>query len=149
MLAAARCWSTRKAGRWSERAMGGDLSDLRPISLAPPAEPALRHAARLIAMVHEIHKAGYQRIRMCPAMAPSGVHWRCSISHADNVDDDGLGFRPGGEGEIALYSSGQGALYFGWEDGEGLTARLMAARFLERFQIIAGRGAGRDRAYAR
>ena len=44
--------------------------------------------------------------------------------------------------------SGDGARYFGWEDGPALTARVLAKRFLAAFPAIAGRGAGRDWAYA-
>ena len=122
------------------------LTDLRPISMRPPAERALRDAARLIAMVHELHKAGYQRIRICPSMAPNGIHWRCTISYAGNVAADGCGFGGDPEGQVARYTSGDGARYFGWP--EGLTARQMAQRFLETFPAIAKKGAGLDWPYA-
>ena len=96
-----------------------DLSGLRPASLKPPADKAPRDAARLVAMVQELHKAGYQRLRIAPAMAPSGLHWRCAISHAGNVAADGRGFREAADGEIALYSSGQGTAYFGGPTAAG------------------------------
>lgn len=44
---------------------GGGASlviSLRPISLSPPSGPVARRTGRLIAMVHELHKAGYQRL---------------------------------------------------------------------------------------
>ena len=122
---------------------------VRPVSLKPPAEPALRDAARLIAMVHELHKAGYQRIRIWPSMAPTGLHWRCRISDAASFTPDGLALRAGtAEDRVARYTSGDGALYFGWADGPTLTARMMARRFLTAFPAIAEHGAGRDWAYA-
>lgn len=121
---------------------------VRPISLRPPAEGAVRDAARLIAMVHEMHKAGYQRIRILPGMAPNGLHWRCSISDAGNFAADGLALCSPGADRIARYTSGDGARYFGWEDGPVLTARLLAKRFLATFPAIAELGAGRDWAYA-
>ena len=102
------------------------LDGTRPISLRPPEERALRDAARLIAMVHELHKAGYQRIRICPSLAPNGIHWRCTISYAANVGEDGRTFRGGPDGQVARYTSGDGARYFGWADGDRLTARQMA-----------------------
>jgi hypothetical protein len=40
-------------------------------------------------MVHELHKAGYQRIRILPYLSPSGAYWRCTITTSDNVADDG------------------------------------------------------------
>ena len=127
---------------------GPSLREIRPVSLTPPAEKAIRDAARLIAMVHELHKAGYQRIRICPSMAPNGIHWRCTISYADNVASDGCGFGGDPDGQVARYTSGDGARYFGWTDGERLTARQMAHRFLEAFPAIAEKGAGRDWPYA-
>lgn len=36
-------------------------------------------------MVHELHKRGYPKLRICPGMAPSGCAWRCSISHVANI----------------------------------------------------------------
>lgn len=120
---------------------------IRPISLKPQSA-ALRDAARLIAMVHELHKAGYQRIRILPAMAPSGLYWRCTISDAGNFSADGLALLLTEDGRVARYTSGDGARYFGWEDGPTLTARLLAVRFLQRFPAIAEGGKGRDWAYA-
>ena len=120
---------------------------VRPISLKP-AEGALRDAGRLIAMVHELHKAGYQRIRILPSMAPSGMHWRCRISDAGNFTADGLELRGGAADRVAVYTSADGALYFGWEDGATLTARLLARRFLKACPAIAAHGAGRDWPYA-
>ena len=130
--------------------MAADQSLLgtRPISQRPPSERHLRDAARLIAMVHELHKAGYQRIRICPAMAPNGLHWRCMISYAANLAEDGYSFRGGEDGHVARYTSGQEAHYFDWPDGDRLTARDMAGRFLEAFPAIAANGAGRDWPYA-
>ena len=121
---------------------------IRPVSLKPPSG-ALRDAGRLLAMVHELHKAGYQRIRILPSMAPSGVHWRCRISDAANFTPDGLAMRSEVLPErVAVYSSGSGARYFGWEDGPTLTARLLARRFLTAFPAIAAQGRGRDWAFA-
>jgi hypothetical protein len=31
-------------------------------------------------MVGELHRRGFQRIRISPAMSPSGLHWRCLIA---------------------------------------------------------------------
>jgi hypothetical protein len=33
-------------------------------------------------MVREFHRAGYERLRIAPAMSPSGCHWRCAIGPA-------------------------------------------------------------------
>lgn len=121
---------------------------IRPISMQPPKEAAFRDAARLIAMVHELHKAGYQRIRILPFMAPNGIHWRCTICDAGCLAPDGLRPHAAEEDRLARYTSADGARYFGWSDGPTLTARMMAYRFLDRFPLIAQHGVGRDWTYA-
>jgi hypothetical protein len=120
----------------------------RPISMRPPAEAAFRDCARLIAMMHELHKAGYQRIRICPTMAPSGLYWRCTITYAANVGEDGYSIRADADGYLARYTSGQGNHYFDWPDADKMTARHLAQRFLSAFPIIAEKGKGRDWPYA-
>lgn len=120
-----------------------------PIPLSPSVNPGHRHAARLLAMVHELHKAGHQRIRFSSGMSPSGIHWRCAITHAGNMTADGLRIRDFHAcGEVAAYSSSSGDRYFGWADAPGRCARELGLLFLDRFAGIAGKGLGRDWAYA-
>ena len=128
----------------------GDGLEPRPISQAPSPDPTVRHATRVIAMVHELHKAGYQRVRMLPYLSPSGAHWRCEITFSDNVEDDGYTIKGFGSdiGCIARYSSSQENRYFDWEGAEKMRARELAARFLVAFPEIAKRGIGRDWLYA-
>jgi hypothetical protein len=121
----------------------------RPISLEPASDAKARRVTRVLAMVHELHKAGYQRIRILPYLSASGW-WRCEITCADNVADDGYTIRPGGDTDdaVARYSSAEGADYFGWPGASQISARALAARFLEAFPRIAARGQGRDWLYA-
>jgi len=119
------------------------------ISLSSSSQPNRRHATRLLTMVHELHKAGYQRIRFSSGMAPSGIHWRCSITHASNMTRDGLHIGPSRAGdEVAHYSTGAGDCYFRWPDAPGRSARELGNMFLGRFPTIARGGLGRDWAYA-
>lgn len=119
------------------------------ISLSPSLDPSRRHATRLLTMVHELHKVGYQRIRFSSGMAPSGIHWRCSITHAGNMTRDGLCIDASSAGdEVAHYSTGSGDGYFRWPDAPGRSARELGNMFLDRFPIIAREGSGRDWAYA-
>ena len=122
---------------------------VRPVSLAPPASPVARRTGRLVAMVHELHKAGYQRLRVSPGLSPSGLHWRCSITCASNVQPDGFSPRETSaeSGLFAPYSSADPG-YFGWAGVEGLSARGLAVRFIAAFPRLAELGAGRDWAYA-
>ncbi|SFR96133.1 hypothetical protein [Sphingomonas jatrophae] len=121
----------------------------RLISLKPSTTPHVRSSTRLLAMVHELHKAGYQRLRVSPGLAPSGMYWRCSITHAGNIAENGWSLRtPGLEGEVASYSSGAGDRYFGWDDAPGRSARELAVRFIQRFPALVEKGDGCDWAYA-
>ncbi|GGE81801.1 hypothetical protein [Sphingomonas prati] len=122
---------------------------MQTISLKPSTNATYRAITRLLTMIHELHKAGYQRIRFRSGMAPSGLHWRCLITHADAMLADGMaladGHRPD---EVAYYSTGSQDGYFGWTDVPGRSARELGVMFLDRFPMIAAKGQGRDWAYA-
>lgn len=118
-----------------------------PISLTPPADAALRRSLRVLSMVAELHKAGYQRLRIAAGMSPSGCYWRCHITPVDNIRPNGWEPLDWDDG-IASYTSGDEDRYFGWKDAPGKTARQLAQLFVERFPELALRGVGRDRPYA-
>lgn len=118
---------------------------IREISLQPNPDPERRRYARVIAMVSELHKAGYQHIRLFPSLSPNGSFWRADITFAENTDAKGL---PINSDLVARYSTGQGSEFFGWSDATNMNARQMAAAFVQRFPEIAREGQGRDWAYA-
>jgi hypothetical protein len=89
-------------------------------------------------MVHELHKVGYQRLRINAGVAPTGLSWRCVIHPAVAVE----GVEP------ARYTSAAGTRYFDWTDADQDTARQMAVKFVERFPALCAAGAGLDYAYA-
>jgi hypothetical protein len=122
---------------------------VRTVSQQPSATPILRRAARVLSMVHELHKAGYQRIRILPYLSPSGGHWRCTITTSDNVADDGYSILDESDARlVARYTTGQDNRYFDWQGSENSSARELAERFLGEFPDIARGGAGRDWMYA-
>ena len=124
---------------------------LRSVSLKPLDSAVHRRAVRLLAMVHELHKAGYQRIRISPGMSPSGMYWRCLITYAANIDSDGfsiIDWPNENNRKVAPYSSGSESEYFGWKDASKMSARNLAAVFVERFPEICREGQGRDWAYS-
>jgi hypothetical protein len=101
-------------------------------------------------MAHELHKVGYQRLRISPGLSPSGLHWRCPITYADNIGRDGftiLDFDVEA-GKVAFYTSPQGTAYFDWPDAATLSARALARTFLGRFPVIARFSVGEDWPYA-
>lgn len=125
------------------------MEQLPSISLTPPDNPIARRTGRVVAMVHELHKAGYQLLRISPGLSPSGVHWRCSITCAANVKADGFSVRDTSKtlGLFLPYTSADPG-YFGWSGAEPLSARELAARFLREYPILARAGFGRDLPYA-
>lgn len=119
------------------------------ISLKPSTTPAVRNATRLLTMVHELHKAGYQRVRISPGLAPSGLYWRCSIAPADAMEASGCRIAHDADPDlVASYTSGSEDRYFDWPDARAKSGRELAALFLQRFPRIAEAGTGRDWAYA-
>ena len=102
-----------------------------PIVTEAPANPGLRRACRLLAMVHELHKAGYQRLRISSGMSPSGCDWRCDITPADNIRANGWELLEPGTG-VVTYQTGDEERFFGWKDGRGKTARELAQLFVGR-----------------
>ena len=107
------------------------------------AEP---DALRFLQMVGELHKLGFERIRITPGLSPSGIFWRCSITHSQNVQEDG--WQPiDYDNDTENYGIGQGDEYFRWPDAPGKTPPELAAMFIERFMEIAAKGKGSDPSY--
>ena len=119
------------------------------ISMTPLGEPHERRGLRILAMVHELHKAGYQRLRICPGMSASGGCWRCAITPVTNIfENHGALLKETNDLIVAAYTSGSSNAYFGWKDATKDNARRLAAKFIERFPKIARAGEGEDWAYA-
>jgi hypothetical protein len=110
-------------------------------------DPIVKHSQQILLMVHELHKLGYQRLRIAPGMSSSGMHWRCSVTHVGNISTSHGAILCEFDREAAHYTTGQGNEYFGWEDSRKDTARQLAAKFIDRFPTIAGLGQGVDWQY--
>ena len=114
-------------------------------------ERHIRRAVRVLAIVGELHKRGYQRLRVMPFMSPSGAYWRCwigpvkffyrnhgAILHEEPEDSRGDEVQE--RAIIARYTSGQTDQYFGWKDAQMDDIRSLAGKFLKRFRIVADSG---------
>jgi hypothetical protein len=118
-----------------------DVRELDPIKAA---------ALNVLLMVHELHKLGYQRLRIVPGMSPSQAYWRVTIlprsrilrSHGAMSHDWAWG------GPEPFFTSGQEGRYFGWEDAQDDTPSDLAAKFIARFPGIAEAARGSDWPYA-
>lgn len=96
-------------------------------------------------MVGILHDQGYQRLRIRPALAPTGLHWRLGIGARDWSTPKSPGAPVP---ESVYYSSGQEAVVFGWPESPGLTPPELADLFVERFVLLSEAGRGEDAAYA-
>ena len=45
--------------------------------LSPETLTEAKNARRLFLMVAELHKLGYEGLRVAPFLSPSGCYWRC------------------------------------------------------------------------
>jgi hypothetical protein len=93
---------------------------------------AMRH---VVEMVGELHRRGYGLLRCEFGLAPTGLHWRCSIGAP-------------GTTEAARYTSGSGTAYFGWTDAHDASPAMLADLFVARLPALAAAGKGVDREYA-
>jgi hypothetical protein len=118
-------------------------------------EPHVRRAVRVLAMIGELHRRGYQKLRVMPFMNSSGTAWRCWIgpdtlfyrNHGAYLRDTGFSDQQ----PISLsarYTTGEENHYFGWEDAEKDDARTLAEKFLARFTELSRQGEGWSYAYA-
>jgi hypothetical protein len=105
-------------------------------------------------MVGELHKRGYQRLRVMPYFGSTGA-WRCSIAPAlFFYRNHGAIHMESHETEahkatmVARYSGADGNRYFGWNDSATDNARSLADKFLARFLLLADAGRGWDYPYA-
>jgi hypothetical protein len=104
---------------------------------------------RVLHMVAELHRLGYERLRLVPMISPSGLHWRGSVTPVSNVRrKHGARARAYSDEVLAIHSTGQGAAVFEWEDARDDPPEALARKFIERFPGIASAGKGSDPAYA-
>jgi hypothetical protein len=114
--------------------------------LAKPTNDTYR---KLLRTVSELHVRGYQRLRISPGMAASGMYWRCPITPVTNISRTHGARMVSWDGPLVVpYTSGQEKEYFGIKGIGHLTASRLADLFVSRFPDIAKEGAGSDWLYA-
>lgn len=110
-------------------------------------DAVVRRCHRVMRMVCELHRLGYQRLRIMPYFHP--LAYRTFIAPADVFSlRNGAYITQPDLQTVAAYTSAAGADYFGWEDARSDTARQMADKFIARFPALCAQGQGRDWAYA-
>lgn len=107
-----------------------------------------RRALRVLRLVHELHKQGFQLLRIAPGMSASGCYWRCAITSKSNILRSHGAMLNDDERLVAHYTSGQENEYFGWADSPHDDVQQLAAKFAERFSDIVDASRGDDWEYA-
>ncbi len=113
--------------------------------------PVIRRAQRLLAMVNELHKQGFQNLAIYPGMSPSGTSWRCQLTPVSQITvlSGRLEILNTHPRLIASYTSGDsGNHYFDWSDAISDSARELAEKFKERYPEIVDESQGRNWRYA-
>jgi hypothetical protein len=104
----------------------------------------IRRGQRVIRMVSELHRMGFQRLRFMPYEYP--IAYRIQIA---SISCFAVANGCHVKGEVGVtYSSGSENKYFGWADATSDGARELAVKFADRFPDVVKSGLGRDWAYA-
>lgn len=109
-------------------------------------DPVIRRCQRVLLMVHELHKRGFQLLRIVPGLNASGTAWRCGVTPRSNTLKVNGALAVDGS-RMANYSSASKNAYFGWPDARTDTARQLADKFIERFPAIVEESRGVDWEY--
>lgn len=112
-------------------------------------DETLKACIKLLEMIATLHKKGYELIRICPHLAPSGAYWRCAISTKDNFDkSNGIKLMKHDKDIVAGYSSSSLENYFDIKDSDKISVQELAEKFLLQLPKIAKKGKSADSEYA-
>jgi hypothetical protein len=115
-------------------------------------EPSTRDtfwACRLLLLtVAELHRRGYEQLRIAPYMSASAMHWRCRIV-PKRVTRQGHGAVLANDVSDPLtYSSGSAFAFFNWGDCARCNPCELADRFVGAFRDLVADAHGADSEYA-
>lgn len=106
----------------------------------------MRCTVRVLRMVSELHRMGYQRLRVMPYHGPTSYRVWVAPAAAFSVLNGIYCERM--ELDHACYNSPSEDKYFDWPDAYKDDARALAEKFIERFQRVCELGSGSDWGYA-
>lgn len=91
-----------------------------------------RRATRLLATVAEMHKRGYQGLRIVPLLDPEPFAWDCALVVPNRVASPGYGsYTPPDMGSSVPYWSRDGGSGYLWSSRPGSSARQLADQLEE------------------
>ena len=112
-------------------------------------KPTRSDSRRLLFMVAELHRRGYESLRILPYMAPSGLYWRCAIGPAAlfSVEHGATVSESARHEDLVSYSSGQEACYFEWGDCTDSSTEQLADLFEQSFSDMLAQSRDADPDY--
>lgn len=103
---------------------------------------------RVLRLLRELHRRGYQRLRLHCGWSPNGMAWRYGIAPVEEFEPDGLRMRAEHYPGRAFRSSRGDGTPFDVGGRKRAPTDEHADAFLRRFGDVAREGRGPDRAYA-
>ena len=98
-------------------------------------------------MVRELHRLGYERLRVAPGLAARGGAWRCDVvPAAETCRENGTLTPPGRSAQRTTARGWAARLRVGRAERD--SPAQLAAKFVARFPAVAAAGFGDDAAYA-
>ncbi len=108
----------------------------------------IRVPRRVLQMVRELHRMGFQRLRIAPMVYATG-DWRCIVTPIENIErEHGAKLVDWDDSKIAKYTTGDWDRYFEWDDCDRMGHVELASVFIERFGHICDASIGPDPEYA-
>lgn len=119
---------------------------------APPptksSDATTRRCQRMLRMVAELHKRGFQKLRIMPHIYELGT-WRLAFGPREGFSDRmGLAMTVPALTRAPQYTSASQNHPFDWRDTGKDDARALADKMIERFPELLADGLGRDWEYA-
>lgn len=110
-----------------------------------------RFVRQVLKMVRELHKMGYESLRITPYISFTGKYWRCMVAPSSKFSQDHGALLAASirkpEKHLPFYTTGQESKYFGWEDATDDDPVRLAEKFVARFPKIVARCKKPDPAY--
>jgi hypothetical protein len=128
--------------------LGKDATPIYPPPApSKPTDAKLRRCARMLRMVSELHKRGYQHLRVMPFLHDGNL-WRLAFGPRKDFSRlMGLALVPATFDRAPQYSSASQSHAFGWKDAGSDDARELAAKMISRFPDLMQQCQDRDWAY--
>jgi hypothetical protein len=117
---------------------------IREGELPAEQQPTLR----VFLMLEELHRRGYEQLRLVPGMSNSGLAYRSSITPAVNVSVEN-GAIAVDEELVAAHTSANGSALFGWNDAPESSVAELARMFVRRYPKLARLGRVPDPCYVK